>query len=136
MLIRVIACVLERNGRLLLCRRPAHKRHGGLWEFPGGKLEDGETLLAAARRELGEELALEVHSVGPLEFAMVDPDSQFSIEFVLTEAEGEPRCIEHSQIAWVDETELPAFPLAPTDLAYAQFRQTGAALGGSGVSRA
>ena len=47
---RVLAAVVRRDDRYLVCRRPAHKRHGGLWEFPGGKIHAGETLLGAARR--------------------------------------------------------------------------------------
>ena len=66
--VRVVAAVIERasdeGARLLVCRRPAHKRHGGLWEFPGGKVEAGEDLLHAARRELAEELALETETAG------------------------------------------------------------------------
>jgi 8-oxo-dGTP diphosphatase len=42
--VRVLAAVIERDGKYLICRRPQHKRHGGLWEFPGGKFEAGETL--------------------------------------------------------------------------------------------
>jgi 8-oxo-dGTP diphosphatase len=121
-MIRVVACVLEREGRLLVCQRPAHKRHGGLWEFPGGKLEDGESPLEGARRELGEELDLAVTRVGAVEFAMVDPGSRFRIEFVRAEAEGEPRALEHDRIAWVDPAALLELPLAPSDLAYARFR--------------
>ena len=57
--IRVLAAVLvDADGRLLLCRRPIHKRHGGLWEFPGGKLEDGETSERCLERELEEELGV------------------------------------------------------------------------------
>jgi 8-oxo-dGTP pyrophosphatase MutT (NUDIX family) len=48
----VVAAVIERDGRLLVCQRPAHKRHGGLWEFPGGKCDPGESDAEAARREL------------------------------------------------------------------------------------
>lgn len=125
MLIRVIACVIERNGRLLVCQRPAHKRHGGLWEFPGGKLEDGETPLEAARRELGEELAMDVTRVGAAEFAMVDPGSRFRIEFVAAEAEGEPQCVEHTRVAWLEESALLSVPLAPSDREYARFRLDG-----------
>jgi 8-oxo-dGTP pyrophosphatase MutT (NUDIX family) len=51
-LTRVLAAVIQRDSRLLLAQRPSHKRHGGLWEFPGGKLAIGEDHLAAARREL------------------------------------------------------------------------------------
>lgn len=120
--IRVVACVIEREGRLLVCQRPAHKRHGGRWEFPGGKLEGGESPLDGARRELREELDLEVTGVGPLEFATLDPGSEYRIEFVRTEVEGEPRCIEHTRVAWVEEAALLSLALAPSDLAYARFR--------------
>ena len=58
--IRVIAAVIARGDRLLVCQRPPHKRHGGLWEFPGGKCEPGESDLEAARRELHEELGVEL----------------------------------------------------------------------------
>jgi 8-oxo-dGTP diphosphatase len=125
MLIRVVACVIERGGRLLVCQRPEHKRHGGLWEFPGGKLEEGETHLDGARRELGEELGIEVTAVGPVDFAMVDPGSRFRIEFVPATAEGEPRCIEHTRVAWLAERALLELPLAPSDLAYARYRVDG-----------
>jgi 8-oxo-dGTP diphosphatase len=133
MLIRVVACVIEREGRLLVCERPAHKRHGGRWEFPGGKLEEGETHLDGARRELGEELGIEVTDVGPVDFAMVDPGSQFRIEFVAASAEGEPRCIEHTRVAWLPERELLQLPLAPSDLAYARYRVNGG--GGASAAR-
>jgi 8-oxo-dGTP diphosphatase len=132
MLIRVIACVIERDGRLLVCQRPAHKRHGGLWEFPGGKLEEGETPLAAARRELAEELAMTVTGVGPAEFAVVDPGSRYRIEFVPAEAEGKPQCIEHTRVAWLEGTELLAVPLAPSDREYARFRLAGGKTGSEG----
>lgn len=56
--------MIRRDGRYLVCRRPAQKRHGGLWEFPGGKIDDGESLLDAARRELAEELSINVIEVG------------------------------------------------------------------------
>ena len=49
---RVVASVIEVDGKLLVCQRPAHKRHGGLWEFPGGKIEPGESDFEAVEREL------------------------------------------------------------------------------------
>lgn len=58
-MIRVVAGVLVRGDAVLVCRRPAHKPHAGRWEFPGGKVEPGETLEQALRRELREELAIE-----------------------------------------------------------------------------
>jgi 8-oxo-dGTP diphosphatase len=57
--IRVVAGVAVRRGRVLVCRRSAARRHAGKWEFPGGKLEPGETAAVALRRELREELGVE-----------------------------------------------------------------------------
>ena len=74
----------------MLARRPAHKRHGGLWEFPGGKLAVGEDHLAAAKRELDEELKLRVESIGPVLFERQDPGSDFIIQFIEVATTGNP----------------------------------------------
>src|ERR1051325_4198159 len=78
--ISVFAAVIEQNGNYLVCQRPAHKRHGRLWEFPGGKLEVGETYFEAARRELAEELDVRVVTVGSTIFSIADPGSDFVIK--------------------------------------------------------
>ena len=117
---RVLASVIRRGGRLLVCQRPAHKRHGGLWEFPGGKVEPGESDLAASRRELSEELGLHVPSVGPVEFSAADPGSEFVIEFLPVTIEGDPVCLEHSALAWALPGDLLTYDLAPSDRRYAE----------------
>jgi 8-oxo-dGTP diphosphatase len=132
---RVLASVIESNGRLLLCRRPAGKRHGGLWEFPGGKVRRGENDLEAVGRELEEELGVEATRVGPPEFSAPDPGSDFVVEFVPVEIRGIPRCLEHSALKWVKEEELLTLPLAPSDYLYARFRLEGRE-GGEGDSPA
>jgi mutator protein MutT len=114
-LVRVVAAVIERDGRYLLCKRPPHKRHGGMWEFPGGKIEEGESDLDAASRELTEELGVKVLSVAPPRFRVADPGSHFVIEFMRVEIDGSPQCIEHSEVRWVSLSELPHFDLAPSD---------------------
>ena len=119
---RVIAAVIERHGSVLICERPKHKRHGGLWEFPGGKIESGESDLEAARRELNEELAVEVTEVGSILYSVHDPGSEFVIEFVNVSIEGEPQALEHSRIEWVTEDRLIEYALAPSDLKYAHYR--------------
>jgi 8-oxo-dGTP diphosphatase len=111
----VIAAVIHRDGRYLLGRRPEEKRHGGLWEFPGGKLHEGEALASAANRELGEELAMRAVSVGALLFSASDGDSPFVVHFVEVEAEGEPAALEHSEVGWFTPAELAGLPLAPAD---------------------
>jgi len=114
-LIPVLAAIIRRDGNLLLCKRPRDKRHGELWEFPGGKLLPGEDLEQAARRELHEELGVHVVSVGRLLFQRQDPGSQFLIQFVEVTIDGVPQPFEHEQLAWVLPTELLNYDLAPSD---------------------
>jgi len=116
---RVVAAVIERDGRLLLCRRPAGKRHAGLWEFPGGKLLPGESASEAARRELAEELAVEVLSVGERLLALPDPGSPFVVEFYPVEIAGEPVPLEHDALLWALPGELAGLDLAPSDSVFA-----------------
>ena len=117
---RVLAAVIQRSGRYLVCQRPRHKRHGGLWEFPGGKLEPGETVLEAARRELREELAVDVVRVGSPMMAVRDPGSSFLVEFTAVEIVGEPSLIEHDDLAWLEPGELIDIELAPSDARFAR----------------
>lgn len=121
----VIAAVIRRGGHVLLCRRPAHKRHGGLWEFPGGKLEEGESLLHAAQRELEEELRLQATSLGDLLFECQDPGSVFVIQFVEVVAVGEPNAQEHDEVRWVSIDQAAGLPLAPADAAFVRSLRTG-----------
>jgi 8-oxo-dGTP diphosphatase len=116
--IPVIAAVVERAGRYLVGKRPPEKRHGSMWEFPGGKLRPGEGMLEAARRELGEELALEVRTLGNERFRMRDPGSPFVIVFVEVRVAGEPRALEHSALEWRTPEELLEMPLCPSDAAF------------------
>jgi len=111
----VVAAVIRDGDRVLVCRRRAGKRHGGLWEFPGGKVEAGESLAQAVRRELLEELGLEVVSVGATRFVAMDPGTPFRVEFIETTAPGAPRPLEHSEVAWHVPDDLSRMPLAPTD---------------------
>ncbi|MCH7532833.1 MAG: (deoxy)nucleoside triphosphate pyrophosphohydrolase [Gemmatimonadetes bacterium] len=116
--IPVVAAVVRRGGRYLVGRRPAHKRHGGLWEFPGGKVDAGESMLEAARRELAEELSVSTNGIGRTLFSSRDGDTPFEIHFVEVEIEGEPVPHEHSEVAWFTPSELGRLPLAPADAAF------------------
>jgi mutator protein MutT len=118
-LVRVLAAVVWRDNCVLLAQRPAAKRHGGLWEFPGGKLASDEGHLAAAQRELAEELGLTVESVGDILFEQQDPGSEFLIQFIEVAATGEPRTLEHEAVAWARPSDLPSYDLAPTDRVFA-----------------
>jgi 8-oxo-dGTP pyrophosphatase MutT (NUDIX family) len=107
----------------LLCQRPDEKRHGGLWEFPGGKLETGEDHFAAAQRELSEELSLEVTACGATLHSVADPQSPFIVDFVLTKVEGTPKLHEHQALLWVNADELSSLALAPSDKKFVQERK-------------
>ena len=118
--IRVIAAVISRGDKLLVCQRPPHKRHGGLWEFPGGKVEPNEDDETAVRRELREELGLDLLEIGAPELEVADPGSPYLIAFIPVRAAGEPRAHEHSALAWGTPVELLALPLAPSDRRYVE----------------
>lgn len=119
MLISVLAAVISEGGRYLVCKRPLAKRHGGLWEFPGGKLEAGESYEDAAHRELAEELSVAVISIGVPLLAVHDEDSPYNIVFVPVTISGSPVPIEHDEIRWVARNDLLALDLAPSDLKFA-----------------
>jgi mutator protein MutT len=114
----VLAAVIRRTNQFLLGKRPAHKHHGGLWEFPGGKLEDGESLRDAARREILEELGVTVQTLGTILFRMQDQGSGYEIIFVEIEISGDPAALEHDEIAWFDDAALANRDLAPCDHAF------------------
>ena len=113
--IDVIAAVIQNEGQYLLCQRPHGKRYGGQWEFPGGKLEAGETFFEAAQRELQEELGVEVLSLGEFLAAYDDPGSHFKVHFWEIAIYGTPRPLEHAQVAWVPADDLLSYDLAVND---------------------
>lgn len=114
--------MIERGGRVLIAQRPLEKRHGEMWEFPGGKVEGGESDLQALTRELHEELGLRVTGVSPALAEFRDPGSEFLIVFVPVVAEGQPECREHVAVRWAEWPELDAMPLAPTDRRFVALR--------------
>ena len=113
--IRVVAAVIRRGDRLLVCQRPVTKRHGGLWEFPGGKCEPGESDHDAIGRELQEELGVVVVGVAAPLMVIADLDSPYDIVFLPTRIAGEPRALEHEALTWGSPVVLAALPLAPSD---------------------
>ena len=136
--IPVVAAVLRNEeGRLLIARRPEHKRHGGLWEFPGGKVDHGESLADAVVRELAEELELTAPWIGgePV-FEKQDPGQPFQILFLEAQASGRPELHEHSALAWVPIPVPREYRLAPSDAAFVEALATGEArVGAAPVTR-
>ena len=122
--VHVIACVIERDGCYLICRRPPDKRHGGMWEFPGGKLEAGESMFDAAQRELAEELSMQVHSVAAPLLAVHDSGSPYVISFTPVQASGDPQLREHTDCRWLSPAQLAELPLAPSDRRFVDYLRT------------
>lgn len=114
-MIPVVAAVVQSGQRFLLCQRPLDKRHGGLWEFPGGKVLDGETFEAAARRELLEELGVRLIAVHEEIGRFQDDGSEFLIHFLQVEIDGEPIAHEHQDLGWFALTQMRELALAPAD---------------------
>lgn len=113
----VTAAVLRRDGSVLLARRPADGLLGGLWEFPGGKVEAGESLEQALARELREELGVQAApgaSLGMYRHAY----THFKVTLYAFECDllqGEPQPLSASELAWVPPAALPAYPMGKID---------------------
>jgi len=117
-LVAAVALV-DADGHVLLARRPAHKEHGGLWEFPGGKVEMGETPEAALIRELREELGIDVPArcLAPLTFASHAYERYHLLMplYICRNWEGEPQPLEGQALAWVRASALRDYPMPPAD---------------------
>jgi len=103
-----VGIIVNRNKQILLAKRPEHLHQGGKWEFPGGKVEQNETVTQALIRELKEEVALNVHSSEPFMALSYDyPDKQVLLDIhTVSDFTGEAQGLEGQQIAWVDKHEL------------------------------
>jgi 8-oxo-dGTP diphosphatase len=115
----VAAVIRDGNGRVLLTRRPDGKHMGGLWEFPGGKIEDGESPADALVRELAEELGVTIAVGPPMTFAVhEEPELRILLLFYSAEIVGGEPCGDEGQaIAWVSPRELASYPTPPADAA-------------------
>lgn len=116
----VAAVITDDRGRFLLAQRPAHKKLGLKWEFPGGKVEPGETPEAALARELREELGIEITGIEPLPlfrhdygFAVID---MIPLRCRLAPASPVPHAHEHVGLVWAELAALGSYDLAPADL--------------------
>ncbi len=117
--IDVVAAVIERDGRYLVCQRQAGVQLAGLWEFPGGKVTPGESRPEAMARELEEELGVAMDAYGPERFVYDTADGAYRLHFVSVSVTGEPVALEHAAIRWLAPTEWDGVPLASGDRAFA-----------------
>ena len=118
MVTEVVAALVWRNDKFMICQRPAHKARGLLWEFVGGKVESGETKEQALIRECREELAVTI-SVGDVFMDVTHEYPDLTVHLTLFNAtitEGEPQKLEHNDIKWITPSEIPNYEFCPADV--------------------
>jgi mutator protein MutT len=113
----VTAALIWKGGRVLITKRPRGSHLEGLWEFPGGKQEKGESLKECLEREIKEELGLAVRA----DRALLTVDHEYGSKaislhvFNCTNLEGDPKALQHQQILWVDPVDLKKYSFPPPD---------------------
>lgn len=119
-IVLVAACALvDADGRVLMAKRPEGKPMAGLWEFPGGKVEAGETPEASLIRELQEELGIDVTAacLAPLSFASHAYESFHLLMplYVCRRWEGKVQPLEGQELSWVRPNRMRDYPMPPAD---------------------
>jgi 8-oxo-dGTP diphosphatase len=119
LLLVAAAALIDVDGRVLICQRPQGKHLAGLWEFPGGKVEPGETPEACLIRELHEELGIEVTEacLAPFVFASHALESFHLMMtlYLVRRWSGQVQQREHTAMAWVKPARLSDYPMPPAD---------------------
>ena len=116
--IEVVAAVFYRDGKVLACRRAPGKSAAGMWEFPGGKVDDDETPEAALAREIREELGIFI-SVGDLVDRTVTAVGDLDIDlacYLVSFSEAPSHSTDHDQLRWLSVDDLPSLNWATPDL--------------------
>ena len=113
----VAALIYNDEGKFLICQRPAHKARALQWEFPGGKIEAGETAEEALARECREEMDIEVRCEGKYSDLVYEyPDITVHLHLIACRiASGEPKKIEHGDMRWIALDEADKFDFCPAD---------------------
>ncbi len=119
-LLVVAAALVDQDGRVLLAQRPEGKSMAGLWEFPGGKVKDGETPEFALVREIEEELGIETREgcYSPIAFASHSYEDFHLLMplFVCRAWKGEVTAIEHQALQWVKPQDMGDYPMPEADI--------------------
>lgn len=114
---QVVAALIWKNDRFMICQRPRHKTRALEWEFVGGKVEKGETKEDALIRECREELDVTV-CVGDVFMQVVHEYPDITVHLTLFNSEivqGEPKMLEHNDIRWITPDEIPQYNFCPAD---------------------
>ncbi|GBL05631.1 8-oxo-dGTP diphosphatase MutT [Glaciecola sp. KUL10] len=109
--IHVAVGVVKRNDTFFICKRSKEQHQGGLWEFPGGKVEPGESVFEALSRELSEEIGIQVHSSTPfmvIQHRYSDKNVRLDVHLV-EDFEGEPLGAEGQECTWVSNEKLDEY---------------------------
>lgn len=115
--VEVVAALIWDKDKFLICQRPANKERGLLWEFVGGKVEQGETKAQALIRECREELAINVEPREVFMEVMHEyPDITVHLTlFNCTILQGQPRLLEHHDMKWITSAEIHNYEFCPAD---------------------
>ena len=116
-MVEVVAALIWRGDKFMICQRPVHKARGLLWECVGGKVEPGEPKEQALIRECQEELAVTL-AVGDVFMDVTHEYPDLTVHLTLfnaTIAEGEPQKLEHNDIRWITSSEIPDYEFCPAD---------------------
>lgn len=118
-MINVVAAVIkDENGKILITKRNSQKSQGGLWEFPGGKIESNETKEKAIIREIKEELDIDIQVESYLSDNVFNyPEKDINlIALECKKIKGNIKLLEHEDYKWVENSELENFEFAPADI--------------------
>lgn len=117
LMVMVVAAIIRKDNKILICQRPENKGSPLMWEFPGGKVEPGETDEQALIRECREELAITI-SLGDMFINVVHEYPDIIVHLTLynaTISEGEPQLLEHNDYCWITKEEIPLYNFCPAD---------------------
>ena len=116
-MVEVVAALIWQGDKFMICQLPAHKARGLLWEFVGGKVEQGETKKQALIRECKEELNI-LLSVGDVFMDVIHEYPDLTVHLTLFNAtivDGEPQKLEHNDIQWITPSEIQNYDFCPAD---------------------